>query len=51
MVEVMGITLLHRGPLEWHHLPTKFDTNLLVGLKVNGVDSQRDGTTDTQTGW
>jgi hypothetical protein len=37
-IEAMGLKLLHRGPLEWHHLPTtKFHEiyqavqNLLVG--------------------
>jgi hypothetical protein len=24
MIEAMGLKLLHRGPLEWHYLCTKF---------------------------
>jgi hypothetical protein len=30
----MGFKLLHRGPLEWHYLPTKFHENLPSGSKV-----------------
>jgi hypothetical protein len=28
MVEAMGLKLLNQGPLEWHHLSTKFHKNL-----------------------
>jgi hypothetical protein len=34
MVEDMGLKLLHRGPLEWHHLPTKYHESLPSGSKV-----------------
>jgi hypothetical protein len=27
--------LLHRGPLEWYQLPTKFHENLPTGSKVS----------------
>jgi hypothetical protein len=30
----MGLQLLHRGPLEYHYLRTKFHENLLRGTKV-----------------
>jgi hypothetical protein len=34
MVEDMGLKLLHRGPLEWNYLRTKFHENLLSGSKL-----------------
>jgi hypothetical protein len=34
MVDAMGLKLLHQGPLEWHHLPTKFHENLPISSKV-----------------
>jgi hypothetical protein len=34
MVEAVGLKLFHRGPLEWYHLPTKFNENLPNGLAV-----------------
>jgi len=34
MIEAMGLKLLHRGPLEWHYLRTKFHENLPSGSKV-----------------
>jgi hypothetical protein len=45
MVEVIGLKLLYRDPLEWHYLHTKFHENLPIGLKVYG------GQTDIQTAW
>jgi hypothetical protein len=35
MVEDMGLKLLHQGPLEWHHLPTKYHEDLPSGSKVS----------------
>jgi hypothetical protein len=32
MIETMGLKLLHRGPLEWHYICTKFHQNLPSGL-------------------
>jgi hypothetical protein len=34
MTEATGLKLLHRGPLEWQYLRTKFDENLHGGSKV-----------------
>jgi hypothetical protein len=34
MVEAMGLKLLHRGPLEWQHLPTKYHEALPSGSKI-----------------
>jgi hypothetical protein len=36
--------VLHLGPLEWHHLTSKFHENLLIGSKVDwgGGDRQSD---------
>jgi hypothetical protein len=34
MIEAMGLKLLHRGPLEYHYLRTKFHGNLLSSSKV-----------------
>jgi hypothetical protein len=34
MVKDMGLKLLHRGPLEWHYLRTKFHEDLPGGSKV-----------------
>jgi hypothetical protein len=34
MLEDMGLKILHRGPLEWHYLRTKFLENLPSGSKV-----------------
>jgi hypothetical protein len=34
MIEAMGLKLLHRDPLEWHYLCTKFHGNLPSGSKV-----------------
>jgi hypothetical protein len=31
MIEAMGLKLLHRGPIEWHYLRTKFHENLPSG--------------------
>jgi hypothetical protein len=37
---------LHRGPLEWHYLPTKYHENLPSGSKViSGTYTQTDGQT------
>jgi hypothetical protein len=41
MIEAMGLKLLHRGPLEWHYLRTKFRENLPSGSDViNGGHRQ-----------
>jgi hypothetical protein len=46
MVEAMALKLLQRGPLEWHHLPTKYHEDLPSGSKIiNG------GQTEKQTDW
>jgi hypothetical protein len=38
----MGLKILHRGPLEWNHLPTKLHENLPLGSKVSsGVETHR----------
>jgi hypothetical protein len=42
----MGLKLLHRGPLEWQYLRTKFHENLPSDSKVIN-----EGPTDTQTDW
>jgi hypothetical protein len=34
MTEAMGLKLLHRGPLKWHYLHTKFHEILPSGSKV-----------------
>jgi hypothetical protein len=44
MIEAMGLKILHRGPLEWHYLCTKFHENLPSGSKVISG-----GHTDRQT--
>jgi hypothetical protein len=33
MIEARGLKLMHRGLVEWHHLPTNFHENLPVGSK------------------
>jgi hypothetical protein len=30
----MGLKLLHRGPLEWHYVQTKFHEIIPSGLRV-----------------
>jgi hypothetical protein len=53
MVEDMGLKLLHRGPLEWQHLGTKFYETLPSGSKVitgGHIDRQTDTHTYTHTG-
>jgi hypothetical protein len=42
MVENMGLKLLHRSPLEWYYLRTKFHETLPSGSKVIS-DGQTDG--------
>jgi hypothetical protein len=34
MVKDMGLKLLHRGPLEWHYLTTKYHENLQAVQKL-----------------
>jgi hypothetical protein len=34
MIAAMGLKLLHRGPLEWHYIHTKFHENLPSGSEV-----------------
>jgi PIN domain nuclease of toxin-antitoxin system len=34
IIEAMGLKLLHRDPLEWHYLRTKFHEILPSGSKV-----------------
>jgi hypothetical protein len=41
----MGLKILHRGPLEWHYLRTKFPENLPRGSEVISR-----GQIDRQTG-
>jgi hypothetical protein len=45
MVEDMGLKLLHRGHLEWQHLPTKFHEHPPIGSKVisGGHTDRQDG--------
>jgi hypothetical protein len=45
MIEAMGLKLLHRGPLEWHHLPTKYHDLPSSSKVINGGYRQ-----DRQTG-
>jgi hypothetical protein len=34
MIEAMGLNILHRSPLEYHYVLTKFHENLARGSKV-----------------
>jgi hypothetical protein len=34
MIEAKGLKIIHRGPLEWHYLRTKFHGNLPSGSEV-----------------
>jgi hypothetical protein len=34
MAKATGLKMWHRGHLQWHHLPTKFDENPPIGSKV-----------------
>jgi hypothetical protein len=34
IIEAMGLKLLHRGPLEWHYILTKFHENIPSCSKV-----------------
>jgi hypothetical protein len=45
MIEAMGLKLLHRGPLEWNYILTKFHEILPSGSKVISGEH-----TDRQTG-
>jgi hypothetical protein len=46
VVEDKELKLLHRGPLEWHYLPTKYHENLTNGSKdISGTHTHR------QTDW
>jgi PIN domain nuclease of toxin-antitoxin system len=36
IIEVMGLKLMHRHPLEWHYIRTKFHENVPTGSKVSG---------------
>jgi hypothetical protein len=47
MIKAMGLKLLHRSPLEWHNLRTKFLEILPNGSKVFSGGH----TADTQTDW
>jgi hypothetical protein len=40
MVQAMGLKLLHRGPLQWHRLPTKFNEKLPSGSNAITGDRQ-----------
>jgi hypothetical protein len=50
MTEAIRSKLLHRGPLEWHYLRTKFHENLQNGSKVIS-GGHTDTHTHTQTYW
>jgi hypothetical protein len=50
LVEDMGLKLLHRGPLEWHYVRTKFHENLPRGSKVIS-GGHTDTHTHTETYW
>jgi hypothetical protein len=42
MVEAMVLKILHWGPLEWQHLPTKFHENLpFVSKVISGGHTDR----------
>jgi hypothetical protein len=46
----MRLKLLHRGPLEWHYLHTKFHENLSSGSEViSGGHRQTDTRTQRET--
>jgi hypothetical protein len=34
MIEAMGLKILHRDPLEWHYLCTRFHENLPISSKA-----------------
>jgi hypothetical protein len=42
MVEAMELKLPHRGPLQWHHLHTKFHPNPPIGSEVIGARRHTD---------
>jgi hypothetical protein len=46
MVEDVGLKILHRGPLEWQYLRTKFHENVPNGSQVISGG----GATDRHTG-
>jgi hypothetical protein len=50
MVEATELKLFFRGPLEWHYTPTRFHEDLPIGSEVD-KGGQREGETDTHTGW
>jgi hypothetical protein len=41
MVEAMGLKIRHRGPLQWHHLPTKSHENLPIGSTIDRGSTHR----------
>jgi hypothetical protein len=45
MIEAVVLKLLHRGPIDWHHFPTKHHENLQSCSKVVSG-----GQRDRQTG-
>jgi hypothetical protein len=46
MVEDMGLKLLHRGPLEWHYLPTKYRENQFSSKVISGTQTDKTQTDD-----
>jgi hypothetical protein len=51
MVEDIGLKLLHRGPLEWHYLPIKYNEiyQAIQKLLVGGGGGHRPTHTHTHT--
>jgi hypothetical protein len=45
VAEAMGLKMCPRGHLQWHHLPTKFHENPLIGSKLTS------GHTHIHTAW
>jgi hypothetical protein len=48
MTEAMGFKNLHRGPLEWNYLRTKFHKNLPSSSEVISGGTQTERRTDGQ---
>jgi hypothetical protein len=42
MIEVVGLKLFHRGPLEWHYFPKKFMNIYQAVQKLLVGDTQTD---------
>jgi hypothetical protein len=49
MIEAMELKIMHRCPLEWHYLHTKFHEIIPSGSK--GINGNTQTDTDIQTDW